>query len=228
MKKRTILIVEDTEITRRELRRSFEIDDVLKEFEILEAENFEEYYKIQKEKNPDVLIIDMRLADSSGLLDLKPEGELQVLRRLAGSSGLLNSEPEGGLQVLSLYEHFRRKNRASVAIVFTAFPRVEDCVFAMRCGVWDYINKSQEGAYTKLVQSIKEGLKHHFSDTAGPNSDWLEENLPQLTEDYGGQWVAFVDAQPVDSNKEYRTLKKRVQEKYGGQSPYFCYVPKEL
>lgn len=207
METKKIIIIEDNETMRKELKRIFELDDILKDFEILIAENVDQYYHLQKNHKLDVLIIDMRLAGVSGEIDL---------------------DAEGGLRVLNIFQFFRQKNHAAIAIVFTAYASIEDCVQAMRFGAWDYIEKNQAQSLKKLVGSIKEGLNKRFSTTEGPDSNWLEENLPNLAEDYGGEWVAFVDTQQVDNDKNLHKLKQRVVPKFVDKVPYFLYIPKKI
>jgi len=202
MEKQTILIFEDDQDMRKELIRVFSIDAVLKDFQVLEAESVEQYYRIQEKCKLDILVLDMRL-DRESVKD-------------------------GGLRVLSLFQCFRKQNPASVAIVYTAYDSLDDCVMVMRAGAWDYIDKNESRSIRKLVTSIKDALEMRFSKTEGPNSKWLEEHLPSLTRNYGGKWTAFVDSQPVDSGGNLQELKSRVASKYLGRSHYILYIPREI
>jgi len=73
MKGKTILIIDDSELIREQLKSM--VSSRYNFFEILEAENMKQALKIINEKIPDILIIDLALTDGNGLEIVEQEKE---------------------------------------------------------------------------------------------------------------------------------------------------------
>lgn len=209
MKKIKVLVIDDIESWRSEVVRVLKHRKDI-DCEIDEASSIDDGNKALDNDLFDVVVIDMHISE----------------------------ETEGGLVLI---ESLRRWNPSAVPIVFTAYPSLQNCVRAMQHGAWDYIDKNdtlheyknekgkQIPAVQVLLGSIIEGLDHRFSPEAGPNSLWLQDHLPDLSRQYGGKIVAFIEEKVVAAEDSVELLKGKIRETYLGQTkePYFMRIPRD-
>ncbi len=204
----TMICVEDDDNVIDRLRRRFvKLRKKKPKFRFMNVRSFEEYLELQKDHTFDVVTIDMKLWKD-------PDGR--------------DADEEGGLKVARKY---RVWNPGAVAVMYTAYPDLRQCVEVMRCGAWDYIDKGKlekekRNSIIQLIESIEEGLERRFTES-GPTSSWLEQKLPELVEEYRGQYVAFVDQIPVDSDHSLGELRKRMRKEHVDAEPFYLLVPKE-
>lgn len=198
--KLVMVVVEDDEVVVNRLKRRFVgLREKEPKFEFMNVPSFDEYLKLQKDYTFNVVIIDMRLWKDAGGKDADEKGGLKVARK------------------------YRVWNPGAVAIIYTAYPELRECVKVMRCNAWDYIDKNERDSLEKLINSVEKGLEERFPKT-GPTSSWLEQELPELVEKYAGQYVAFVDQILVDSDCSEGKLRERVKRKYVDKEPFFLQV----
>jgi len=65
-----------------------------------------------------------------------------------------------------------------------------------------------------ILQSESEKLKK-FNE----NLKWFQAHYEELTDHYGGEYVAIHNNQPVDHDRDVYTLMKRLKREYGDLSP---------
>jgi DNA-binding NtrC family response regulator len=122
--------------------------------------------------------------------------------------------------------------KSPITIVLTAYPRIPNCVQAMRAGAWDYIEKTPEDGsdpYENLLKSIREACERRREQPetgkAAGDTRWVHENIGKLIEQYPGQVVAVLDQKVVDSDKSLAALSNRIREKYPLARPSLVSIP---
>jgi len=115
-----------------------------------------------------------------------------------------------GFEVLELGDE--ENKIASNMIIFTANDDVMDCRRAFKMGAWDYIpkNLSDINPYEELHKSIQESIKH--TDTWGNDKDtnWVNDNIDKLIEDYNGKYVSVMDGEVIASADTKEELKEKM------------------
>ncbi|MFH0773869.1 MAG: response regulator [bacterium] len=198
VKPRKVLIVEDDQKAREEIKRAFRMDEEF-EFEVSEAATVEEATEIlKKERRFDVVVIDWRL----------------------------ESLEDGGLEVLDLMNKIK-VYFPKIKIVYTAYATLENCVKAMKAGADDYIDKNQVGSLKKLLESAKEKLRARKFDDNEPDNEWLSEHFEELNDKYYGEILAFIDSKVVGHAKTKRKLMEEVKKQYPDEEPFIMYAPME-
>ncbi|MBD2151233.1 response regulator [Pseudanabaena sp. FACHB-1277] len=146
--KKTILIVDDSR-TDRALYRHYIEHDSENKYQFLEAESIEDGLLMWRSRQPDVLLIDLRLVDGSGM---------QILKTM--QQEIYDEQQEKILQN-NIFKNVIRKNDDYVGvipklpvIVITGSDHVRDAVDAMQAGAFDYLIKS-EVTQSSLLQSIR-------------------------------------------------------------------------
>lgn len=121
----------------------------------------------------------------------------------------MGDSDEKGLEILKL-------PLSAIKIVLTAHASVENCVKCLKTGGFDYIDKNSHlyDPYERLKKSIKKGLNERKKKPENPFSTWVNKNLHVLVKEYGGEHIAVIDNTVVDSDKNLKTLKDRVKERY--------------
>jgi len=146
------------------------------------SSSVEEAKKTFENEHFDILIIDMRF-----------EGESR------------------GFELLELGDEGHKI--ASNMIIFTANDDVMDCRKAFKMGAWDYIpkNLSDVNPYEEMHKSIQEALKH--TDTWGNDKDtnWVNDNIDKLIEDYNGQYVSVMDGEVIANADTEEELKEKMK-----------------
>lgn len=122
--------------------------------------------------------------------------------------------------------------KSPITIVLTAYASIPNCVDAMRAGAWDYLEKTPEDGsdpYENLLKSIKtayqERLTNPYRDRIHPDAKWVQENMHELLQNYGGKVVAVLDQTVVDSDSDYQALMDRVGKKFQTTRPMVVSIP---
>jgi len=129
--------------------------------------------------------------------------------------------------VLKMLESFKTY-LPKIKIVYTAHATLEDCVKAMKAGADDYIDKNQQGALNKLLDSAKEKLKARKFEEHEPDNRWLAEHIEELMDKYHGDLIAFIDGKVVDHAPTRRKLIERVKKNYPDEEPFIMFAPVEV
>jgi DNA-binding NtrC family response regulator len=195
-----LLLLDEDASLREELRKCLELvgtQDGLYEFEFHEAESVAQYRELTKTRHFDVLIIDIRL---------KPT--------------------EDGLDDIVLFHHVHSPD--TLIFVYSAFEdmdKVSVCVHAMKAGATDCIDKENKDSIQMVVQSVRRELTEHSFPEAGPGSEWLERNLPDLVDKYPGKAVAVLDRQVVADAPTVSELREMLPRLDLHRTPFLMVVP---
>lgn len=100
-----------------------------------------------------------------------------------------------GLQMLTDWKvRYELLSRRTPTIVYTLWPSYEDCVRFIRAGAFDYVPKEDNEGNDQmevLVDKCRKALAASNQSTKGLVG-WLQKNIDELVNDYGGQTVALV------------------------------------
>lgn len=143
-------------------------------------------------------------AQASAKLDEKPFDIIVADMRLDGDGA-------GGFAVL---DEVKKRNITSVVIVLTANDTVEDSRRAFKEGAWDYLAKSMKGnVFEVLDQSMLDAINSFNLRGHDKDREWIEDNLAQLRQEYGGQYIAVINNQVIAAAETKEPLKLQLQEK---------------
>ncbi len=186
----TVLLVDDHELIRQGLRRAFERSD---DFEVVgEAGSIDEALRKANGLRPDVMVIDVRLPDGSGL-DL-----VRVIRR---------DRADIGLVVLTMYagdeQLFGALDAGASAFVPKDAP-TDDVLAAARHAA------ASPKAFT--ANDLSEAMKRRLAPT-GPQLSPREKEVLQLLAD--GLGVAQISKQLYISESTTKTHISKLYEKLG-------------
>ncbi len=160
--------------------------------------------------------------EALALIEREPFDVAITDMRMAGSGG-----GDEGLEVVQALVR-----RSAVAIVFTAFPEIPNCVAAMRAGAWDYIEKRpRDGAdaYKRLLCSIDEACRERLRSPerslVNPDVKWIEDNIGVLMRDYPGRAIAVLYERVIDSGDTLSEVSRRAQERFPLAKATLMFVP---
>ncbi len=125
----------------------------------------------------DVIILDMRMPE-------KPGEEVEY---------------DAGLVISQVLEHLVGTDAATVVVVFTAYPSVEDCFSISDAGVY-YLPKNlpRSSIDRSLIEELVDACVRRVSKKIGRcdnrRETWLEEHYEELVRNFAGKAVAIVDA----------------------------------
>jgi len=140
---------------------------------------------------------------------------------------VMGMEDAEGLRVLE-----KLIGKSPITIVLTAYPKIPNCVEAMRAGAWDYLEKEPadgSDAYENLLASLKKACQRRLdnpeSGRSPEDAKWVQEHLGDLMRDYAGKVVAVLDQKVVGSDTSYGKLRDRVKKAYPVAEPTIVSIP---
>jgi len=140
---------------------------------------------------------------------------------------VMGTEEAEGLEVLR-----KLIGKSPITIVLTAYPKIPNCVEAMRAGAWDYLEKEPadgSDAYENLLASLEAACRTRMenpeSGRSPEDAKWVQEHLGDLMRDYAGKVIAVLDQKVVDSDANYGKLRDRVKKAYPVAQPTIVSIP---
>ncbi len=195
---RRILIIDDEKIVRDELKRIFEVDE-LYNFVVETADSY---------KEAESILIKCEKRFDVVIIDWRFDPD----------------ESDGGKKILKELN----KSLPKIKIVYTAYPTFDNCVFAMKSGANNYIDKNRPKSTKILLNAVKEELKKFTQDEHEPTSAWIAEHIEELQEKYTGELIAFINGKPVASSSKKKDLLEEVKKKYPNEKPFIMFKPMEV
>ena len=128
-------------------------------------------------------------------------------------SDMRMEQDDSGFEIVDLVQE---RKLSSIVIILTANDSVKDCRQALRAKrAWDYISKGQEdgSALQLLHESIQDAIKYFNHWGNRYDEQWLEANLPTLSADYQGQYVAVLNNAILASAATREALEQLILER---------------
>ncbi len=143
-------------------------------------------------------------------------------------------EARSGLEVAARIQ----QGDEPIRIIFTGYPKIGECVEAMRSGAWDYIVKEDVGAIQAAQVVMNSALARlrqldlRREQEQRISADWLPRHLDKLQEEHGGQVVALwhqPEVAPIASGQDVfeldAALKGWREEHAEWETPYIVLIP---
>ena len=186
----SVLLVDDHELIRQGLRRSFERDG---EFDVVgESGSVADAERLLRITRPDVVVLDVRLPDGSGL-------------KLAASSR--ERYPQLGIVILTMY--------AGDEQLFAALEAGASAFVPKNAPADDVVAAARHASTTPLAFTAKDladAMKRKLTPT-GPQLSPREREVLQLLAD--GLWVAQISRRLFISESTTKTHISKLYEKLG-------------